>query len=81
MEPRPRDQALEVALLGCRAEASTSRPQNAGCGHRAATARDFMIGGAIGATMILFNVARICMMGWDIDLYHYWHDGAGAQIY
>src|SRR5215469_724290 len=30
MGPRPRDQAPEVALLGCRAEASTSRPQNRG---------------------------------------------------
>ena len=31
--------------------------------------------------MILFNVVRICLMGWDINLYHYWHDGTGAQIY
>ena len=43
--------------------------------------RDFVIGGAIGVTMILFNVARICLMGWDIDLYHYWHDGIGAEMY
>ena len=44
-------------------------------------ARDFVIGGAIGITMILFNVARICLMAWDSDLLHYWHDGTGAQIY
>jgi exosortase/archaeosortase family protein len=43
--------------------------------------RDFVIGGAIGATMVLFNVARICLMGWDINLYHYWHDGIGAEMY
>jgi exosortase/archaeosortase family protein len=44
-------------------------------------ARDFVIGGVIGVTMILFNVVRICLMGWDHDLYLYWHDGTGAQIY
>jgi exosortase/archaeosortase family protein len=43
--------------------------------------RDFVIGGAIGLTMILFNVARICLMEWDVNLYHYWHDGVGAEIY
>jgi len=43
--------------------------------------RDFVIGGIVGATMILFNVARLCLMGWDVDLYHYWHDGIGAEIF
>lgn len=43
--------------------------------------RDFVIGGAIGVTMILFNVARLCVMGWNINLYHFWHDGIGAQIF
>jgi exosortase/archaeosortase family protein len=43
--------------------------------------RDFAIGAAIGGTMVLFNIARICLMAWDIDLYHYWHDGTGAEIY
>ncbi len=43
--------------------------------------RDFWIGGAIGVTMILFNLVRICLMGWDVDLYHYWHDGIGAEMY
>lgn len=43
--------------------------------------RDFVIGGAIGVTMILFNVVRICLMAWNIDLYHYWHDGIGAEMY
>jgi exosortase/archaeosortase family protein len=44
-------------------------------------ARDFAIGAAIGGTMILFNIARICLMAWNIDLYHYWHDGTGAEIF
>jgi hypothetical protein len=43
--------------------------------------RDFAIGAAIGGTMILFNITRICLMAWNIDLYHYWHDGTGAEIY
>jgi hypothetical protein len=43
--------------------------------------RDFAIGGAIGVTMILFNVVRLCLMAWNIDLYHYWHDGTGTEIY
>ena len=49
--------------------------------HQDWRARDFVIGGTIGITMILFNVARICLMAWDSDLLHYWHDGTGAQIY
>jgi exosortase/archaeosortase family protein len=44
-------------------------------------ARDFVIGAAIGGTMILLNIARICLMAWNIDLYYYWHDGTGAEIY
>jgi exosortase/archaeosortase family protein len=43
--------------------------------------RDFVFGGAIGVTMILFNVVRICLMAWNINFYHYWHDGTGSQIY
>jgi hypothetical protein len=31
--------------------------------------------------MILFNVARLCLMGWNVDLFHYWHDGIGAEIF
>jgi exosortase/archaeosortase family protein len=44
-------------------------------------AGDFVIGGAIGVTMILFNIARLCLMGWDVRLFHFWHDGAGAEIF
>jgi exosortase/archaeosortase family protein len=43
--------------------------------------RDVVIGGAIGLTMILLNVARLCVIGWSFELFHYWHDGAGAEIF
>jgi exosortase/archaeosortase family protein len=49
--------------------------------HQDWRARDFAIGAVVGVTMILFNVARICLMAWNVDLYHYWHDGTGAAIY
>jgi hypothetical protein len=31
--------------------------------------------------MILENALRLCLMAWDIDLYHYWHDGAGSEVF
>jgi hypothetical protein len=43
--------------------------------------RDFVVGGAIGMTMILLNMARILLMAWSVDLYHYWHNGPGAEIF
>jgi hypothetical protein len=43
--------------------------------------RDFVIGSEIGITMILFNLARICLMAWNVELYHYWHDGIGTEIF
>jgi exosortase/archaeosortase family protein len=43
--------------------------------------RDFVVGAAIGLTMILFNVVRLCLTAWSFDLYHYWHDGTGADIF
>ena len=43
--------------------------------------RDFAFGAAIGVTMILFNVTRICLMSWNPAFYHYWHDGLGAEIF
>jgi hypothetical protein len=43
--------------------------------------RDLKIGYAVGITMVFCNVARLCLMAWNADLYHYWHDGAGAQIF
>jgi hypothetical protein len=35
----------------------------------------------IGAAMIACNVMRLCLMAWSPDLYEYWHDGLGAQIF
>ncbi len=49
--------------------------------HQDWRARDFVIGAVVGVTMIPFNVARICLMAWNVDLYHYWHDGTGATVY
>jgi hypothetical protein len=43
--------------------------------------RDFIVGCVVGATMILSNIARLCLMSWNIDLYEYWHAGAGEQIF
>jgi hypothetical protein len=42
---------------------------------------DFLIGGVVGLTMILWNVARLCVMAWNIDLYTYLHSGNGAEIF
>ena len=40
-----------------------------------------MTGGVVAATMILLNLARLCLMAWNIDLFRYWHDGMGAEIF
>ena len=43
--------------------------------------RDLLTACVIGLTMVLFNMCRLCLMAWDANLYYYWHDGAGAQIF
>ena len=43
--------------------------------------RDLVIGCAVGMTIVLFNVTRLCLMAWDANLYHYWHNGAGVEIF
>ncbi len=43
--------------------------------------RDFVTGCVLGMTMVLFNMTRLCLMAWDANLYHYWHDGVGVQIF
>ncbi len=43
--------------------------------------RDFVIACVVCVTIVLFNVTRLCLMAWDADLYQYWHDGDGAQIF
>jgi hypothetical protein len=42
---------------------------------------DFVIGGVVGVTMIIFNLSRLCLMAWDDDYFYYWHDGFGAEIF
>lgn len=49
--------------------------------HQTWRRRDFVFGAAIGVTMILFNVTRICLMSWNPAFYHYWHDGLGADMF
>ena len=44
-------------------------------------ARDFVTGGVVCLTMVLFNVMRLCLMAWSADLYQYWHNGFGVQIF
>jgi exosortase/archaeosortase family protein len=43
--------------------------------------KDCAIGSMVGASMIVWNIFRLCLMTWDIDLYRYWHDGIGAEIF
>ena len=49
--------------------------------HQSWRSRDLVMGVAVGATMILLNLARLCLMAWNIDLYHYLHDGPGAELF
>jgi exosortase/archaeosortase family protein len=42
---------------------------------------DFLTACLIGAAMIACNVTRLCLMAWGPDLYEYWHDGPGAQVF
>ena len=49
--------------------------------HQIWRSRDYIVGVAIGTTMILLNVSRLFLMAWNIDLYHYWHEGSGAAIF
>jgi exosortase/archaeosortase family protein len=42
---------------------------------------DLLVGGAVVGVMVLLNIARLCLMAWDFDLYDYWHEGRGEQIF
>jgi hypothetical protein len=43
--------------------------------------RDFRNGILVGVVMLLLNLARIYMMGLNYDLYYFWHEGMGADIF
>jgi hypothetical protein len=43
--------------------------------------REFCLGALIGMVMILENVLRLCLLAWNIDFYHYWHDGVGSEVF
>jgi hypothetical protein len=44
-------------------------------------AGDFAVGGIACSTMILLNLVRLCLMSWDVDLFRFLHDGAGADLF
>ena len=43
--------------------------------------RDLMIGSVVAGTMIFLNLVRLSLMACGLDLFHYWHEGAGADIF
>jgi exosortase/archaeosortase family protein len=43
--------------------------------------RDLVMLGVVAGTMILLNLLRLCLMAWDMDLFDYWHEGMGADIF
>ena len=43
--------------------------------------RDLVTGGVVVATMIILNIVRLYLVAHDINLYHYWHEGVGADIF
>jgi exosortase/archaeosortase family protein len=43
--------------------------------------RDLATLGVIAATMVFLNLLRLCLMAWNIDLFRYWHEGMGAEIF
>jgi hypothetical protein len=45
------------------------------------TRSDVAKGAAIGAAMVLLNIVRLVLMAINIDFYHFWHDGPGAEIF
>jgi hypothetical protein len=45
------------------------------------TSRDIIMGLLVSVTMIILNLFRLYLMATDIDSYHYWHEGAGADIF
>ena len=44
-------------------------------------ARDAWVGLATASAQVMLNVARLCLIAQSADMYRYWHDGAGAQLY
>jgi exosortase/archaeosortase family protein len=49
--------------------------------HQTWRKKDFGVASVIGLTMIILNIMRLCLMAWSLDLYRYWHDGAGSNIF
>jgi hypothetical protein len=49
--------------------------------HQSWQPRYLVTGVAVAATMILLNLARLCLMAWNIEIYRYLHDGRGAELF
>jgi hypothetical protein len=64
---------LSLALLGCLTFAKLRNPNW--------QRGDFARGLVISASMILLNWCRLYMMALNVDLYDFWHDGAGTEIF
>jgi hypothetical protein len=43
--------------------------------------RDLIVGLSVIMVMFVLNVMRLCLMAWNVGLYHYWHEGVGARIF
>jgi exosortase/archaeosortase family protein len=43
--------------------------------------RDVVMLGVVAGIMILLNLLRLCLMAWNLDLFYYWHQGTGANIF
>lgn len=64
---------VSLALLCWVTVSRLARDTGRGC--------DFVIAGLIATAMIVMNVTRLSLMSFNENLYHYWHDGAGSQIF
>jgi Transmembrane exosortase (Exosortase_EpsH) len=64
---------LSLALL-CWVTVSRLRNQNW-------RALDFIGGVIVGGAMILYNVVRLYLMALNTELYEYWHQGTGVEIF
>jgi hypothetical protein len=42
---------------------------------------DFVLGGLVAGMMILLNTTRLYLMAFDVDAYHFWHEGIGSIIF
>jgi hypothetical protein len=49
--------------------------------HQTWRGRDLIGGAIVGVVMIVLNFIRLYLMAWDVNLFEYWHNGTGAEIF